>query len=146
MVTLLGALLGFFTSIVPSILKLLEKREELSHERELWHVRLSHAEKGAEGLFDLYKSTQEFEGQKALYKHAGLVHIRWVDALSASVRPVITYIFFFLYVGIKVFCWGSQVFASKDWGCTALWLWTEEDYGLFAAVVSFWFGQRLHKK
>ena len=78
-----------------------------------------------------------------------LTGIAWVDALSGSVRPVITYAFFVLYVVIKgaqfldfteprVLPWQNNLTVSQ----ALLSLWTEEDIAIFSAIMAFWFGQR----
>ena len=79
--------------------------------------------------------------QVALYQHARRSNVKWVDALSSSVRPVITYAFFGLYGVIKISQWlilSHTLSVSQSF----VFLWSEEDAALFAAVMSFWFGHR----
>ena len=43
------------------------------------------------------KISAENADTKILYNHAKPICVSWVDALSATVRPLITYLFFLLY-------------------------------------------------
>ena len=64
----------------------------------------------------------------------------WVDALSALVRPLITYSFVALYIGIKL----TIIFNYEIGICMPIW--TNEDEGLFSVVMGFWFGNRMMNK
>jgi hypothetical protein len=63
----------------------------------------------------------------------------WVDALSASVRPVITYWFMGLYCAAKTAAFAAAVTAGAGWGEAILHVWTEADQALWAGVLNFWF-------
>ena len=65
--------------------------------------------------------------------------VRWADALSASVRPVITYWFMGLYCAAKTAAFAAAVTAGADWGEAILHAWTEADQALWAGVLNFWF-------
>lgn len=144
MLTLLGSLLGFVGSLVPEIFKYVRDRSDQSHElaildRQVDMMKLRHAQ----NLEEL-EMIGETEAMKVLYKYPPKMGVRWVDALSGSVRPVITYAFFLLYIGLKI----VQIYglwkglSLKGWEFLVEKIWHEEDQILFAAVVSFWFGQR----
>lgn len=144
MVTLLGSLLGFMGSFIPEIFKYVRDRSDQSHElaildRQVDMMKLRHAQ----NLEEL-QMIGETEALKVLYKYPYKIGVRWVDALSGSVRPVITYAFFGLYLGMKVVqiygLW--QGLSRGGWPQLVSTIWQEEDQVLFAAVVSFWFGQR----
>jgi hypothetical protein len=65
--------------------------------------------------------------------------IKWVDGLSSSVRPVITYWFMALYCAAKTAAFAAAVSAGADWGTGVLHAWTEADQALWAGVLNFWF-------
>lgn len=65
--------------------------------------------------------------------------VRWVDALSSSVRPVITYWFMALYCVAKVATFMAAVNAGAGWGAAILHAWTAADQALWAGVLNFWF-------
>jgi len=64
--------------------------------------------------------------------------IKWIAGLSASVRPMITYTFFILYIGLKVADFLKVGHMAP--------IWTDEDQGIFCAVIGFWFGQHAFAK
>jgi hypothetical protein len=66
---------------------------------------------------------------------------RWMKNLRASVRPVITFGFFFLLVAIDI---GLQ--RGADFKELADMLWDDETQALFAAIISFHFGGRAFGK
>ena len=63
----------------------------------------------------------------------------WADALSSSVRPVITYWFMALYCAAKTAAFVAAVTAGAGWGAAILHAWTEADQALWAGVLNFWF-------
>lgn len=74
--------------------------------------------------------------------------ILWVDALAGSVRPVITYCFFGVYLLVKLCQFRLLLDPALPWQASIsltqalVSVWTEEDMGIFAAVIAFWFGSR----
>jgi hypothetical protein len=65
--------------------------------------------------------------------------VKWADALSTSVRPVITYWFMALYCAAKTAAFAAAVTAGAGWGAAILHAWTEADQALWAGVLNFWF-------
>lgn len=65
--------------------------------------------------------------------------VRWADALSVSVRPVITYWFMALYCAAKTAAFAAAVAAGAGWGVAIMHAWTEADQALWAGVLNFWF-------
>jgi len=65
--------------------------------------------------------------------------VRWADALSSSVRPVITYWFMALYCAAKTAAFAAAIEGGADWGVAILHAWTEADQALWAGVLNFWF-------
>ncbi len=65
--------------------------------------------------------------------------VRWADALSSSVRPVITYWFMALYCATKTATVAAAVTGGAGWGVAILYAWTEADQALWAGVLNFWF-------
>lgn len=148
MLTLLGSLLGFISSLLPDVLKLWRDRDDKAHElaildRQMQLQQVLHSQR----LEEIRIQGQVVEST-ALYKHARFTGVKWVDALSGTVRPIITYAFFLLYMGVKI----AQIYLlltdSYDlrWSEVLIGIWHAEDQALFAAVMSFWFGQRALEK
>ncbi len=144
MLTLLGSLLGFISSAFPDLLRLWQDHQDRKHElaildRQMEQMRLGHTQR----LEEIAVETDIAES-KALYRHDSRPSgVKWVDGLRASVRPVITYAFFLLFSAVKT---AALYVLIADQGLTAVQalpqIWDPETQALFAAVMSFWFGQR----
>lgn len=144
MLTILGSFIGFLGSVFPDLVRYFQDKQDKSHELELFDrqlevMKLNHRFRVQEmrDMIDLVET-------QGLYKPIAQIKIKWVDALCASVRPVITYTFFALYAGVK---WAqvTTLLAVADHmtlSAALLRVWHDEDQALFAAVMSFWFGQR----
>ncbi|MBX9945920.1 MAG: hypothetical protein K2Y40_17715 [Reyranella sp.] len=72
--------------------------------------------------------------------------VRWVDGFNAFVRPFLTLCFFALYAAVKA---AQFVILQQDHSgaaATILSMWGEEDWAVWAAIVTFWFGNRTFNK
>lgn len=145
--TLLGGLLGGVFRLAPELLKWLDRKGERGHE-------LAMQDKALE--FEKIRGTQRMEEIEATAEaawHTGSIEalrdavrtqgektgVRWADALSCSVRPVITYWFMALYCAAKTATFVAAVTAGAGWGAAILHAWTEADQALWAGVLNFWF-------
>jgi hypothetical protein len=145
--TLLGSLLGGAFRLAPEILKWLDRKGERGHElgmqdKALEFEKLRGAQRMAEigasaeaawnsGAIEALKEAVAAQGQRA--------GIGWAEALSASVRPVITYWFMALYCAAKTATFAAGVSAGAGWGDAILHAWTDADQALWAGVLNFWF-------
>ncbi len=145
--TLLGGLLGGAFRLAPEIMKWLDRKGERGHElamqdKALEFEKLRGAQRMAEigASADAAWNTGAIEALKAAVTAQGRpTGVRWVDALSASVRPVITYWFMGLYCTAKAAAFAAAVTAGATWGVAILNAWTEGDQALWAGVLNFWF-------
>ncbi len=73
---------------------------------------------------------------EAVTRRGAPIGVTWVDALNASVRPTITYLF------CALFAWhiGAAIL-----GHPATAAWNEDVQALFAGILGFWFGARAMK-
>ena len=103
------------------------------------HSKLQHVQK-----IEALNIEADISETKAIYKHdQSLKTTGFMSALRASVRPVITYLFFTLFAVIK----GTAIYGliytdGVVWEMAIQTLWDEETQGIFAAIISFWFGSR----
>jgi len=144
MLTLLGSLLGFISSAFPDLLRLWQDHQDRKHElaildRQMEQMRMGHAQR----LEEIAVEADIAESQ-ALYRHDSRPSgVKWVDGLRASVRPVITYAFFLLFTTVKT---AALYVLVNEQGLSIIQalpkIWDPETQTLFAAVMSFWFGQR----
>ncbi|WNO10527.1 3TM-type holin [Teredinibacter sp. KSP-S5-2] len=144
MLTLIGSLLGFVSSALPDLMKLLKDRQEKAHQllildRQIEQMKLGHTFK-----IDELNLSADLEEKLAILKHdAALGGDTWVDKLRASVRPVITYAFFGLFTICKCCFLYILIFEQKVGVVHAVpQIWDTDTQALFGAVMGFWFGQR----
>lgn len=143
-----GSILGGVFRLFPEVLKYFDKKDERRHELEMFdrqcelekvrgQIRMQ--EIGAErdlavdaGVLTAFKAA--IDQQTELAKAAG----GWVAALSASVRPVMTYYLLVLYGSVKL----AMIFLAYDQSQSlALALkevWGPEDMALLSGVINFW--------
>ena len=145
--TLLGGLLGGAFRLAPEILKWLDRKGERGHELAMQDKalefeklrgaqRMSEIGAGADaawnvGAIETLREAVRTQGEKT--------GVRWADALSISVRPVITYWFMALYCAAKTATAAAAVTGDAGWGVAILYAWTESDQALWAGVLNFWF-------
>jgi len=147
MLTLLGSLLGFVTSAFPDLLGLFRDRQDRKHELAILDRQMEQMTRGHRQRLEEIEVRADIAESKALYRHDKPVGVAWVDALRASVRPVITYAFFLLFASVK----GSALYVLIAVEGLLLAealprIWDPETQALFAAVMSFRFGQRALNK
>lgn len=65
-----------------------------------------------------------------------------ISGLQRSVRPVITYAFFALFVTIEVTLLREALNTGASFSEAINVLWDEDTKAIFAAIISFWFGSR----
>ena len=126
--TLLGGLLGGAFRLAPEILKWFDRCGERGHElamqdKALEFEKLRGAQRMSEigaasdgawntGAIETLRDAVRSQGEKT--------GVRWADALSSSVRPVITYWFMALYCAAKMAAFAAAVTAGADWGVAIL--------------------------
>lgn len=159
MIALCSALLGFISSAFPEFIRLFRDGKDRAHELALLKLQMDYdreklAVQAESAQRDYAYKLQEIAvtERQALNEGAGTASgrmgIAWVDALAGSVRPVVTYGFFLLYVAVKAGQFQLLMNPALPWqqgmGAAAalVALWGEEDMGMFAAVMAFWFGSR----
>ena len=149
---ILGSLIGGIFRIAPEILKFFDKKNERDHELKMFTLQTD-LEK-VRGEFKLEEryvdhSVSQLEAIKEAFKEQSATaqaSYKWVAALSALVRPMVTYCLFLLYVLVKL----SVIIIAVDSGIP--WLevvknsWTIEDFGLLNMILTFWFVGRSIEK
>lgn len=143
MISLIGSLLGFASGVVPEVLGYFKKQQDHKFELELYAAKAKYAEALTANKLKELDLKAEIQELKSLYKHDQTLKTSspFISALRASVRPVITYFFFFMFVGVEV----SVIFSLVEPTMIDQ-IWNENTQGLFAAVLSFWFGSRAMSK
>ena len=144
MITLLASITGFIISIIPEILKIVKNQNDRKHELNVLDRKIENSKLGHASIIEEIGSSKEISEHNTLYStyKSG---VEWVDALNASVRPVLAYSFFIMYAGVKYI-------QFKSIQTTAILveylevLWNIDDQAIFAGIISFYFGQRMFNK
>ncbi len=148
MITLLGALLGFFSSAFPDLLRFFHDREDRAHELNVLQLQMQNQAQGTSAHLEEIRTTSALQEMQALYQ-TYKTGVEWVDALNGTVRPVIAYAFFVLYTLMKLLAYSGlnpHVPGGIPTGVMSAILWTEDDAAIFAGIISFYFGQRAMMK
>lgn len=138
--SLLGSLLGFGTSFLPEVLNYFKQQQEHKQRLELMKAQSELRLKELDFEADIQES-------KGIYEHDRSIDAGgFVNALRGSVRPVITYAFFGLFCAVEAVIVVKVLDSGGDWKAAVELLWSSETQGLFAAIMSFWFGNRAVSK
>ena len=141
MMTLLGSLLGFGTSFLPEVLNYFKAGQEHKHNLERMQLEMDLMSKRSELKIQELDKQAEIKETEGLYQHDSMDAGGFVNALRGSVRPVITYAFFGLFVAIKTVAVMTLMNEQgADLAGALNVIWDENTAGLFAAIMSFWFG------
>jgi len=146
MMTLLGSLLGFGTSFLPEVLNYFKASQDHKHKLERMKVEMDMMTKRNELKLNIIDKQAEIKETEGLYKHDSMDSGGFVNALRGSVRPVITYCFFALFVAVQTVVILRVMAEGGNWTDAVPLMWTAETQGLFAAIMSFWFGNRAVSK
>jgi len=171
MLTLLSTLVSFLMGGLPKILDFFQDKADKGHELKLAQLQTERemqllaagyaAQQHIEEikLDEIRTQTQSAEkvslidAQKAemnaIYAHDTSLNegtSQWMKDLRASVRPVITYGFFFLLVAIDATLAYKGISSGVEFNVLADQLWDNETQALFASIIAFHFGGRAFGK
>ena len=140
MLSLIGSLLGFGTSFLPKVLSFFEEKRDQAHELKLMDKQLEQQIKLGEQKLQFINVDADIRETEALQKNQAQITMKsstWVVNLSATVRPVMTYLLFIEFMVLTfmlAFNWIDLQMYDR--------IWSNEIQAVWDAVVSFWFGQR----
>ena len=171
MLTLLSTFLSFLMGGLPKLLDFFQDKSDKKHELELAQMQISReVQLAAAGyaaqqhieevkLDEIKTQTQSAEKvslidaqsaeMQAIYAHDTSLNegtSQWMKNLRASVRPVITYGFFFLLVGIDSVLAYKGIKSDVEFKELAKMLWDDDTQALFASIIAFHFGGRAFGK
>lgn len=140
---LISPLLGVFTSVIPGVLDMFRQRQENQHERDMVKLRMDAAAQGVDLNIKLEEAKADANEGESIRQHDSAISGgKFIDALRASIRPVITYVFFFLFVAIKVSALIVMLKTGMPITEALPAIWDTETTALFGAIMGFWFGSR----
>ncbi|MEW6248811.1 MAG: hypothetical protein AB1555_19180 [Nitrospirota bacterium] len=152
--TLLGGILGGAFRLAPEILKWLDRKGERGHELAMQDkalefeklrgaTRMAEIGAGADAAWNVGALETLREAVAAQGRTSG---VKWADALSTTVRPVVTYIFVLMYAGVKLSAFVGSVQSGVGFGPALLAAWSEADQALLAGILNYWFLNRTLEK
>jgi len=148
MISLLGTLLGFGTSIVPEILGYFKQKQANQQELAMLEAKAKYAEKLSELKLKELDAQADIVETQSIYSHDNNIDSgSFVNALRGSVRPVITYAFFVLFAAIKTTALTTMMSNDGvDLAVALVAIWDDETQAIFSAIIAFWFGNRAMSK
>jgi len=140
MLSLLGSLLGFGTSFLPRVLDFFQDRADKAHELEIMTRQ-------AEIQLDRTSIDANIREVETIHEHdSALDGGGFINGLRASVRPVITYLFMFLFIAVEVATYVLLLNNGITPGDALLNVWNDEVMAMWSAILAFWFGGRQFRK
>jgi hypothetical protein len=71
---------------------------------------------------------------------------KFVAAVSALVRPIVTYWFVLMYSAVKIVSMSMAISAGGYWQEVLVNSWTADDMAMLMLVLSFWFVGRVYER
>lgn len=150
--TLFGGIIGGLFRLAPEVLKFFDRAGERKHELALFENQIRLIE--LRGKIEMAKTEAEMtmaemdaigmatteQGQTA--RAAG----RWVAAISALVRPTVTYAFVIAYFTVKVASYLLALEQNGDWKAVLITMWNKDDMAMLMLILTFWFVGRVMER
>lgn len=149
---LLGSLFGGLFRLAPELFKLLDRKDERKHELAMFTLQTDlERVRGTFRMEEKYveHSAKELDAIAEAFKEQSATasaSYKWVSAVSALVRPTITYCIFWMYIAVEV---STAIYAYQSgvpWREIVLHQWDAQDYAMLNMVISFWFVGRAIEK
>jgi hypothetical protein len=142
---LFGALLGGVFRLAPEVLKFFDKNNDRNHELRMFSMQ-SDLEKtrGQYRMEERYvdHSVEQLKAIGEAFKEqsaTATASYAWVAALSALVRPIVTYVLFGLYVAMKITMMTYAIGGGAPWFEVIKANWTSDDLAMLNLILTFWF-------
>jgi hypothetical protein len=150
--TLLGGVFGGILRLAPEVFKIFDKKNERAHELRMVQAEMEFAKirgeiamrqvEAAMTMAEVDAIGEAFKEQSQTAKNAGKV----VSAISALVRPTVTYAFLALYAAVKIAAFMIAIDQNGDWKEVLIQMWGSDDLAVFNMVISFWFVGRVYER
>ena len=147
LITLLSPLLGILGSLLPSIVRIFERKQELKYQVDLTKLQMEAAVQNAQVQIAIEDAKADVADAESVRSFDNNVDGgRFINALRASIRPVVTYVFFITFILIKVCVVWVMVRQGASMPEMIRSVWDQDTMALFGAVMGFWFGSRILEK
>jgi hypothetical protein len=149
---LLGSIFGGLFRLAPEVLKLLDRKNERAHELAMFQLQTDLEKLRGEfrleekyvdhSITQLDAIKEAFREQSETARSAG----KFVAAISALVRPGITWCLFGMYAAVKVCAIYMAILSDAPWYEVLSQNWDQDDFSIFTMVLTFWFVGRSIEK
>ena len=148
MISLIGTLIGFGTSIVPEVLGYFKHKQANEQELRMLEAKAKYASELSTLRIKELDAEAEIQETKSLYEHDRTIDSGpIINSLRGSVRPIITYLFFMMFICVKATLMYALISNQNvDWTIAIESAWDIETQAIFSAILAFWFGNRAMSK
>jgi hypothetical protein len=153
--TLIGSVFGLASRMLPEALKWLDRKNERAHELAMFDKQLSADKLKTEQTTRLAQitsdntiATSELQALIEATKAQGIqTGIRWIDALSSLMRPIITFWWVIVFYTANWFAefWILHQTESSPQEVLKI-LWGNDEKAIVASIIAFWFVDRSLRK
>ena len=150
--SLLGGVFGGLLRLAPEVFKIFDKKNEREHELKMVNAEMEFAKvrgeislrqtEAAMTMAEMDTMAAAFKEQSETSKNAGW----FVSAVSALVRPTVTYMFLALYASVKVAAFLIAIEQNGAWKEVLVSMWGADDLAVFNMIISFWFVGRVYER
>lgn len=150
--TLLGGVFGGLLRLAPEVLKLFDRANERKHELALLSAEMEFAKiKGEIAMRQVEAAmvSEELDAIGEAFKEQSKTSIAagwFVAAVSALVRPIITYMFVGVYFLVKLAAYLLALEQGGHWKEVIQSVWTQDDVTILFMIISFWFVGRVWER
>lgn len=152
LITVASGGLGGLLRLAPEIMKGFDRKHERAHELAMSQIEIQIVEKRMEHEMrqvDAAMTMTELDAISSAIKEQGQTARaagKFVAAVSALVRPLVTYWFVIMYSAVKVVGMSMAIRAGGDWQEVLVSSWTSDDMAMLVMVLSFWFVGRVYDR
>ena len=147
LLALLSPLFGILGSLLPSIVNIFARKQELQYQIQLNKLQMDAAVQNAQIQIAIEDAKADVADAESVRSYDNNIDGgRFINTLRASIRPVITYAFFILFVMIKLIVIYEMVNSNASMIEMIKAVWDQDTTALFGAIMGFWFGSRLLEK
>lgn len=144
MLSVIGSLIGFASSTAPALADHFKQKNNQRFELEKMKTMAELRKAGFDHELKAFEAQASDKEHDRLIQHDMSINSGTgiISALQRSVRPVITYCFFGLFLAIEITLLREALDSGMSVAESLNVLWDEDTKAIFAAIISFWFGSR----
>jgi len=153
--TLIGTLLGGVFRMLPEVLKWMDRKDERKHELSMFDKQLTADKMRADAQQQaLQTQADTIMGGAELAAMIAATNaqsvksgVKWVDALSSLMRPLITFWWVIVLYSVALVArfWVLVQAGTSNLDAIVL-LWGADEKAIVASIISFWFVDRSLRK